>query len=175
MPFQIVRFDAFTRHLLPQVQEPFEVIGRLIPTYDGHAWSLREELFDTPRIKTYPNEAFDPAVYIDNPDEAAFLAMCDGKRVGSIRVGVRWNQNAFIDDLLVARAHRGCGAGTQLMDAAVAWGRGRGLQGVSLETQDTNLLACRFYMKYGFRLGGIDRMVYTAEGYREETALYFYL
>ena len=52
----------------------------------------------------------------------------------------------------------------------------KGLHGVSLETQDDNLAACRLYLKYGFQLGGIDRRVYdTSELYRRETALYFYL
>jgi streptothricin acetyltransferase len=62
-----------------------------------------------------------------------------------------------------------------LMDAAVNWGRENGLHGVSLETQDNNLFACRFYIKYGFKLGGADRRVYDAFTNREETALYFYL
>ena len=175
MAYTIVRFDESMLSLLPRPQEPFEIIGRLVPTYDGHKWSISEELLDTPRIKTYPNEKFDPQNYIDNPNEAAFLAMQNGTCVGSLRVGKRWNDNAFIDDLAIDKAHRGHGIGTMLMDAAVDWGKKAGLHGVSLETQDWNLLACRFYMKYGFRLGGIDKYVYTDPEYREETALYFYL
>lgn len=62
-----------------------------------------------------------------------------------------------------------------LIDAALSWGRESGLYGVSLETQDWNLLACRFYLGYGFRLGGVDRLLYAAGPYREETALFFYL
>ena len=175
MAYTIVRFDATMLSLLPRPQEPFEIIGRLVPIYDGQSWSVSEELLDVPRIKTYPDEVFDPVVYIDNPDEAAFLAMLGGECVGSLRVGKRWNNNAFIDDLAIDRAHRGQGVGTMLMDTAVEWGKKRGLQGVSLETQDWNLLACRFYMRYGFKLGGLDCCVYTAPDYRDETALYFYL
>jgi len=62
-----------------------------------------------------------------------------------------------------------------LMDAAINWGKENGCHGISLETQDNNLLACRFYLKYGFKLGGIDRHSYDAFPNREETALYFYL
>lgn len=175
MSYAIIRFDGTVLNLLPQPQEPFEVIGRLVPKYDGHAWSASEALFDAPYAKVYPDDRFDPAAYVDKPNEAAFLAMHGGQRVGSIRVCRRWNQNAFIDDLLVAAAHRGRGVGTMLMDAAVRWGKENGLHGVSLETQDNNLLACRFYLKYGFKLGGIDRRVYDASPYRGETALYFYL
>jgi len=161
--------------LLPRPQEPFEIIGKLIPIYDGREWKIEEELFDVPYEKTYPNDTFDPMTYIDNPNEAAFLAMLDGKCVGSLRVGKRWNNNAFIDDLAIDREHRGQGVGTMLMDAAVAWGKEQGPHGISLETQDLNLYACRFYLKYGFKLGGIDRLVYTAPAYRKETALYFYI
>jgi streptothricin acetyltransferase len=135
--------------LLPQPQEAFEIIGRLVPKYDGKEWSISETLLDTPYMKTYPNDVFDSKMYIDNPNEAAFIAMLDGLRVGSIRVGRRWNKNAFIDDLVVDIIHRGRGVGTMLMDAAVNWGKENDYHGISLETQDNNLLACRFYLKYG--------------------------
>jgi len=63
------------------------------------------------------------------------------------------------------------------MDEAVRWGQEKGLYGVSVETQDWNLLACRFYLKYGYRLGGLDCSVYDAleQPYKGGSALYFYL
>jgi len=175
MSYRIVRFDGSMLKLLPQPQEEFDIIGRLVPRYDGKEWSVSEELLDIPYEKTYPDDVFDPAMYVDNPNEAAFVAMHNGQRVGSIRVGRRWNKNAFIDDLVVGKAHRGRGAGTMLMDSAVNWGKNNGYHGISLETQDNNLLACRFYLKYGFKLGGIDCHSYDAFPNRCETALYFYL
>ena len=175
MPYSIVRLDDKMMGHLPQPQEEFEIIGRLIPKYDGREWSISEVLYPTPYMKTYPDDEFDPKIYIDNPNETAFIAMLDGQRVGSVRVGRRWNKNAFIDDLVVDKAHRGRGVGTMLMDAAVNWGKENGYHGISLETQDNNLLACRFYLKYGFKLGGIDRHSYDAFPNRSETALYFYL
>jgi len=171
----ILRYSGAILNLLPQPQDAFNIIGRLVPKYDGKEWSLSEILFDTPYMKTYPDDVFDPAIYIDNPNEVAFIALLDGQRIGSIRVGRRWNKNAFIDDLIVDKAHRGHGVGTKLMDAAVGWGKENGFHGISLETQDNNLLACRFYLKYGFKLGGIDSCSYDAFPNRDETALYFYL
>ena len=175
MEYKIVRFDDTMLDLLPQPQEAFEIIGKLVPRYDGKEWSISEILLDTPYMKTYPDDVFDPKIYVENPNEAAYIAMLDGQRVGSIRVGRRWNKNAFIDDLLVDQTHRGRGVGTMLMDAAVQWGKENGFHGISLETQDNNLLACRFYLKYGFKLGGIDRHSYDAFPNSDETALYFYL
>ena len=160
--------------LLPQPQEAFVIIGNLVPTYNGKEWDYSETLLDTPYMKIYPNDEFDPMVYVNNPDEAAFIAFHDGRRVGSVRVGRRWNKNAFIDDLIIDAAHRGNGVGTKLMDAAVGWGKENGYHGISLETQNNNLLACRFYLKYGFKLGGVDIYSYNAFPNREEIALYFY-
>ena len=95
------------------------MIGRLVPLYDGRSWTTEEALYEQPAEKTYPDEVYNPLDYVNNPDQAAFLAIRDGKRVGSIRVCRRWNGNAFIDDLVVDRDCRGQGAGTMLMDAAV--------------------------------------------------------
>lgn len=176
MAYTVVRLDRAKRKCLPRPEEPFEVIGRLVPVYDGQEWTFTEELLDTPREKTYPNDTYHSKEYINRPNKAAFLAMLDGTCVGSLRVSKKWNGNAFIEDLAVDRAHRGHGVGTMLVDAAVAWAKGKGLRVVSLETQDVNLLACRFYLKYGFKLGGIDKFLYNAYApQREETALYFYL
>jgi len=175
MLYTIVRFDKSMLSLLPRSQEPFEIIGRLVPKYNGQEWKSSEELFETPSEKLYPNDSFDPMTYIDNPNEAAFLAMIDEKCVGSLRVGKRWNGNAFIDDLAIDRDHRGKGIGKRLMDAAVRWSKECSFNGLSLETQSNNLLACRFYLKYGFTLGGIDTMVYTHPLYKDDIALYFYL
>lgn len=176
MGYSIVRMTASELGLLPRPEEPFSVIGRLVPLYDGQNWSFSEELLPQPGEKTYLPDVYDPAEYLDNPDKAAFLAMLDGQCVGSIRVYRRWNRNAFVEDLAVDRLHRGHGVGTMLMDAAVVWSRENGLHGVCLETQDWNLLACRFYLKYGFRLGAADRFLYDAfPETRKETALFFYL
>lgn len=175
MEYRVIPFSAELIDLLPRPQQPFDVIGKLVPLYDGVSWSWREELFAEPRVKTYPDEDFDPAEYIDNPEQAAFLAMRESECVGSLRVCRRWNGGAFVDDLAIDLAHRGRGLGRRLMDAAVNWAKARKLVGMSLETQDRNLLACRFYIKYGFKLGGIDTKVYARPDYRGETALYFYL
>ena len=48
--------------------------------------------------------------------------------------------------------------------------------GIRLETQTNNVTACRFYQRYGFKIGGFDKYLYTALGKeREEIALYWYL
>ena len=175
MEYRVVRFEESLLPLLPRPQQPFALIGRLTPRFDGREWRHSEELLDAPQAKIYAEDVYDPREYIGNPEKAAFLAMFRGACAGSIRVHKRWNRFAHVEDIEVDAAHRGRGVGGLLMDAALNWTRERGLRGVSLETQDSNLAACRFYLKYGFRLGGADRLVYDAfEAARNEIALYFY-
>ncbi|OQA34163.1 MAG: TDP-fucosamine acetyltransferase [Betaproteobacteria bacterium ADurb.Bin341] len=175
MQYRVVRFERAMLPLLPRAQQPFALIGRLIPRFDGREWRHSEELLGAPQAKTYAEDVYDPGEYVENPGKAAFLAMLDDTCVGSIRVHKRWNGFAHVEDIEVDAAHRNRGVGGLLMDAAVNWARERGLRGVSLETQDNNLAACRFYLKYGFRLGGADCLVYDAfEAVRNEIALYFY-
>ncbi len=52
-----------------------------------------------------------------------------------------------------------------------------GPAGLALETQDNNLQACRFYQRMGFRLGGVNTMLYKnfRKSVRDETALFWYL
>lgn len=176
MKYAIVPFNEAVLSLLPHAHEPYTVTERMVPIFNGRDWQLLEEPLPGPVERRYPEEGFEPQAYIGSRDRAAFLAMVGGCCVGSVRVCRRWNGNAWIEDLAVDRDHRGRGLGTRLLDAAVNWGREQGLHGVFLETQDWNPPACRFYLRYGFRLEGMDRRLYQAfEEHRQETALYFYL
>lgn len=158
-------------------EEPFPVIGRLCPKLENGLWTHEEQLFDEPREKQYPPDEIDPAQYLETPKRAIFLAYEDGVPVGRIVLRRNWNGNAFVEDITVRRAARGRGAGSALLARAGDWARGQGLYGLMLETQDINLLACRFYQKNGFRLGGVDSCLYRnfEEPYRRETALFWYV
>ena len=39
----------------------------------------------------------------------------------------------------------------------MCWAKQKDLCGLMLETQNNNLLACRFYIKKGFVLGAVDK------------------
>ena len=175
MTYNIVRLDETNLHSLPEAAQPFDIIGRLVPAYDGVKWTCTEEIFVRKERKIYPIESFKRSEYIENPKRVVFLAMRRGQCVGCIRAGTRWNGNVLIEDFAVDQNHRRRGVGGMLMDAAVQWGRCSGKNGVFLETQDNNLIACRFYLQYGFQLGGADTKVYMGSPYAQEIALYFYL
>lgn len=69
------------------------------------------------------------------------------------------------------------GIGRRFMDEAVAGAGASNLRAIRLETQSSNVSACRFYARYGFVLGGYDRYLYSQldEDVRGDVALYWYL
>ena len=70
MKYSIHKLDESLLHYLPHKQQPFDVIGRIVPVYDGNIWILKEELLDTPYQRTYPNEIYDAQTYIDDEEQA---------------------------------------------------------------------------------------------------------
>lgn len=64
---------ALTKELLLDVNkanEPFRVIGRIIPTYQNGEWSYAEELFPEPGEKYYYDDDENWTEYIENPEKS---------------------------------------------------------------------------------------------------------
>ncbi len=157
-----------------KANQPFEVIGRIKPAFSGGQWTYTEEIFAESYTKEYPDDDFDYASYIKNPDKAVFLAFLGDECVGQIVLKRDWNRYAFIEDICVAKSSRGQGVGTALIKKAVEWAKMSDLNGLALETQDNNLLACRFYAKQGFIIGGVNIMLYRNFD-NDEAAVFWYL
>lgn len=176
MECKIKKLDKTTAEFFPHPNQPFDIIGRIVPVYNGESWTYREIPHNENRCKAYRDETLDPGDYIDNKKQAVFLAFCGEKCVGSVRVSAGWLKKGYIEDLAVDKEYRRSGVGKRLMDSAVSWCREQGQGAVSLETQNNNLQACRFYIKYGFELCGINTKKYAlSEKYSDEIALYFYM
>ena len=62
--------------------------------------------------------------------------------------------------LRAAPAYRGQGVGRRLVEAAIEWARSRDCTELKVETQNTNVDACRFYESHGFELRSIDPAAY---------------
>ncbi len=150
-----------------------DIIGRFVPIFDGTAWSHTEELYLNMGKKEYPAEQFDRAEYVGSVDKAIFLAMDGNRCIGFVRLARWWNDTARIEDISVASDYRGRGVGTLLLDSATGWAMEQNVYGISLETQTWNLSACRFYLKSGFTLSGIDTHLYTGD-HEGETAVFFF-
>lgn len=159
------------------LNEPFEIIGKIKPLFVNDEWSYTEELFDDSRWQSYPDEDNDYSEYVDSPYKTAFLAYVDDIFAGIIIVRKDWNKYAFIEDISVVKKYRGKGVGTALMQKTIEWAKTEEMDGLALETQDNNLLACRFYSKCGFKLGAVNTMLYKnlEKPFCDATAVYWYM
>lgn len=63
-------------------------------------------------------------------------------------------------DLRITEGWRGFGIGRMLWERAESWGREHGGSTIKVETQNTNVGACRFYERMGCDLRRVDRHAY---------------
>ena len=171
---EIVRINQKNFVDINKANQPFVIIGKIKPVFDSENWSYTEEIYEQSYTKEYPCDFFDYTTYIDNPNKIIFLAYSDAECVGQIVLKRDWNNYAFIEDICVAKSARGQGIGTDLIQKAKEWAKNSNLQGLALETQDNNLVACRFYAKCGFVIGAVNTMLYRNFD-NEEYAVFWYL
>ena len=117
----------------------------------------------------------DYTTFIDNPAKVIFFADVDGKPVGQIKLIPWWNKFAYVEELVVDTEFRGKGVGRALMSRAIEWAKHQNFPGITLETQDNNVPACKFYENCGFVLGGFDLYAFRNLSNASEIALYWYL
>jgi|SRR5688572_13701304 len=128
-----------------------------------------------PYEKILSVDAEDYTTFINNPQKVIFFADVDGKPVGQIKLVPWWNIFAYVEELVVDTEFRGKGVGSALMMRAIEWAKEQHFPGVTLETQDNNVPACKFYEKCGFVLTGFDLYAYKNFPNASEIALYWYL
>lgn len=171
---KIVEIDRTNIKDINTMDNSFEVISRVIPYVEDGKFIYSIEPVSGPCTKSYLDDEYDLTTYIGNTDKTSFLAYINHDAVGQIILKRCWNKFAWIEDFRIDGKYRRQGVGKNLMDAAVDWARRNGYPGIMLETQDTNVPACLFYHKYGFILGGADKMLYRGVGNLNETALFWY-
>lgn len=106
-------------------------------------------------------------------DRIVYVAMDADECVGQIRIVKDWNRFAYIENIAVRMTYRKQGIGRMLLETAERWAKEKELIGLSLEAQNDNLIACRFYEKEGFQLGGVDTIKQHANPQIDLT-LYWY-
>lgn len=136
----------------------FSLYGKVLPSFHKGEWSYEEILYSETREIRFPDDNLDWNQYIDRDDKALFLAYFDNTCIGQIRIVKDLNHFCYIENIAVKKEYRRDGIGKLLLSIAEEWAKQRKLIGVSLEAQDDNLGACRFYARQGFELGGIDTL-----------------
>lgn len=150
-----IKLDTIKRLLYSSCKpsEPFEVIGKIIPRYENENWTFTELLYEAPYLKSYQ----------------------DDKCVGKVKLRKNWNRYAYIEDIAVCKDFRGQGIGSALINISIEWAKHKNLHGLMLETQDNNLIACKFYHNCGFKIGSVDTMLYANFENNFEKAVFWYL
>jgi GNAT superfamily N-acetyltransferase len=92
---------------------------------------------------------------------SADVDMLEGRR----DVAVLW-------DIRVRADSRSSGVGSLLFRAVEQWSLSKGCRTLKIETQNSNVPACRFYARMGCKLGAIDRHAYP--DLPEETQLLWF-
>lgn len=169
---EIRAVDGAHREDVNLPNEPFALTGRLIPAYSGGAWTYRTERFDAGEMR-FPDENYDCGALAK---DGAVLGAYDGETC----VGLAILRNApfrylYVSDLKVNADRRGSGIGRMLIGKAKELAAARGYRGLSLIAQDNNLGACLFYLRCGFRIGGLDTEVYRGTSQEGKADITFYL
>lgn len=156
-----------------KTNDTFTLFGKVVPHLQAGTWSYTEVLWDETREIRFPEDQLNWSEYINQDDKILFLAYMNHTCVGQIRVIKDWNRFCYIENIATKQEYRGSGIGALLLNKAEEWAKEKELIGMSLEAQDDNLGACRFYVKQGFILGGVDtlKQSYTPN---IEATLYWY-
>lgn len=154
--------------------EPFELIGRMIPTLQDGEWSVREELFAPEEVTTecFPDENYD---YEEMKKDYLFVGAYDGETC--VGVGIFMHdmfKYLYLSDLKVNKAYRGQNIGGMLIDGAMELLVQGKYMGIYTVGQDNNLKACRFYLKQGFSIGGFNNKSYDGTSQQGKADIYFY-
>ena len=84
------------------------------------------------------------------------VADFEGRLIGLVEVEIQeWNNSAQLANLMVDADYRGQGLGRRLWHRAVDFARQSDVRAILVETQNTNIAACRFYARMGCQLSGL--------------------
>lgn len=96
----------------------------------------------------------DYAAAHDPAREAAWIAECDGERVGCVFCVAKDDTTAQLRILLVDPTARGLRLGARLVDESIEFARGAGYQRIMLWTNHPLVAAREIYLAAGFELTG---------------------
>lgn len=155
--------------------EPFRLIGRMIPSYTNGRWSYdvcRRKEEDITEMR-FPDENYR---YDEMKDDSVFIGAYDQDRcVGLAVLRDACFRYMYLYDLKTSREYRRQGVATALLEKAKEACRARGYSGIYTIGQDDNLSACLFYIKAGFCIGGFDTRVYHGTAQEGKADVIFYL
>jgi len=104
----------------------------------------------------------------------AELTGSNSRLIGLLEMEIRdWNNTVELVNLRVDLDFRGEGLGRRLWHLGLEYARQAGVRAIMIETQNTNLAACKFYARMGCQLVGLNEAFYTNDGTATEIALFW--
>ncbi len=179
--------DSLSRYSEVPISFLVESVYRLEPKSDGLGGiELREEPVSSPYIKDYDTlKDQGPTRWLKRFDMSGwgiFMAFDGERHIGGAivapgaYVGDLDPRFAQLFDIRLLPGERRRGNGAVLLRRAADWAGERGCKYLKIETQNTNVPACRFYAGQGCELGNIDKFAYSAYPASEhEVRLVWYL
>lgn len=156
--------------------EPFDVMGKLILEYRNENWNYK--IIKYPQKEcytmTFPNENYNYADMVSNGFSVGAYAK-DGKCIGLAIFQKTYNKFLYLLDLKVNANYRNYGIGTLLIEEGKKIAKENNYIGLYTQAQDNNVIACKFYLKTGFVIGGMDTMLYKGTKQEGKSDIIFYL
>jgi GNAT superfamily N-acetyltransferase len=137
----------------------------------GGAPALAERKIPVPYVKDYDRDDH-PTTWPARFDVSRWgllAAVMKGQRMGGAIIAVDTPGLTMLDgrtdlavlwDIRVTSGARRKGIGSALFHAVEEWARSRNCREVRIETQNTNVTACRFYQRLGCVLDVVNRHAY---------------
>jgi len=153
--------------------EPFQIFGRIVLSYDGDKWMHTLFRFAPEDVTEmcFPDENYDYEAMSDS----TFLGAYDGdKCIGLAILQPGFFRYMYLYDLKVSRAYRGRHIGQLLIQRSKEIAAENGYCGLYTQGQDNNPGACLFYLNSGFYIGGLDTNVYRHTEQEGKADILFY-
>ncbi len=155
--------------------EPFELWGRMVPSYTDEKWGYTVRRFEPKAVTEmcFPDEVYD---YTEMCKDTVFLGAYDGgKCVGLAILQEGFFGYMYLFDLKVNREYRKQGIAGKLIERSKEIAAEKNYRGIYTQGQDNNLSACLFYIKSGFHIGGLDTDVYKGTAQEGKSDIIFYM
>ncbi|UJR31794.1 hypothetical protein I4U23_019271 [Adineta vaga] len=180
MLFRIIQVDHSRLLEFDNISIAFEIHSIYDVIDDNDKIELIERPVNQPYIKDYDQLNIDPSESwstMDTTNWGIFLALDETQDDKPIGGAIVMMPECALYDLRVAPSHRHSGVGKALFKQAVEWAKQQGkTTRMSIETQNTNVSACLFYVAMGAKLDNIDRNAYSHdEQVKHEIRLNWYV
>ena len=102
------------------------------------------------------------------------VAVDEGKLVGLLDMEfMPWNNTVFLWNLMIDLDYRRQGLGRRLWHRGVEYAQELGARAIMIETQNTNVAACRFYLRMGCQLVGLHEAQYANDAVAKDSVIEF--